>query len=96
MYRLTRAERETTINWNMEQDTATIDTADPATIRKLDRLAEAFPEVYRCTGVDIAFQAKMYEVPTRYIRFGKPASEARREASRRTCVFSSANAHISG
>ena len=51
MYRLTRAERETTINWNMEQDTATIDTADPATIRKLDRLAEAFPEIYRCTGV---------------------------------------------
>ena len=87
MYQPTREEMETTCNWCAADSMATIDTADPAVIRKLDRLAEEYPDVYRCTRVDQTCLAKMYSVPARFIRFGKPASEARKEASRRNVIL---------
>ena len=80
--KLTNEERETHIMWNAADKVATIDTADPVTIRKLDKLAQEFPETYRVTREDPIYGTKWYEVSARYIRFGKPASEARREASR--------------
>lgn len=83
MYTLTRSEQETVIVWDAEFRTATIDTADPVTIRKLDKLVAEYPEEYRLVLEDTLYGAKRYEVPARYIRFGKPASEAQREASRR-------------
>lgn len=82
MYKLTKEEQETTINWCAADSMATIDSADPAIIRKLDRLAEEYPDVYMCTRVDQACLAKMYTVPARFLRFGKPASAAQREAAR--------------
>jgi hypothetical protein len=87
MYKLTKEEQETTVNWCAADSTATIDTADPAVIRKLDRLVEQYPGVYTCTRVDQTCLAKMYTVPARFIHFGKPASEARKEASRRNAFL---------
>lgn len=82
-YELTNEERETTINWSIANRTASIDTADPTVIRKLDKLTQEHPETYKCVKVDEPFKTKMYEVSSRYIRFGKPPTEAQREANRR-------------
>lgn len=83
MYTLTNAEREVTIRWDAEQRTATIDAAIPATVRKLDALAEQYPETYRLVSEDAAYGAKRYAVDARYIRFGKPPTEAQREKGKR-------------
>ena len=84
MYHLTNEERETTINFNAAERIATVDTADPVWIRKLDKLCEAYPDIYKCTSFDEKYNAKMYSIADKkYIGFKKPASEARREASRR-------------
>lgn len=83
MYTTTRAEQETVIVWDAEGKTATVDTTDPVTIRKLDKLVAEYPETYQLVSEDTLYNAKRYEVPAKYIRFGKPASEARREAGKR-------------
>jgi hypothetical protein len=85
----TRIEQETTINYNAEEKAAEIYTADPSIMRKLKKLSEQFPDVYVCKESK-EFQAK-YIVPKRLIRFGKPASEARREAARNNANFGRAN-----
>ena len=82
MAQLTRAEQETIIRWDAEVGTAFIDTANPVTIRKLDKLAQEFPEVYRCVREDALYYAKRYEVPVAQIRFAKPPSEAKRASGR--------------
>ena len=82
MYRLSKAEQETTIRWDAEEQVAHIHTATPATIRKLDKLTAEFPEVYRCTWTDDKYLAKAYTVPMKYVRFAKPPTEAQREAGR--------------
>ncbi len=87
MYSLTREEMETTVNWCAADGTATIDTADPAVLRKLDKLAEAYPDVYKVIRVDPHYNAKMFSVPVKFIRFGKPASKAQREASRQNAIL---------
>lgn len=92
MYKLTKDEQETVIGWSAADSTATIDTADPAMIRRLDRLVEEYPEVYACTRVDHVCGDKRYTVPARFIKFGKPASAARREAARRNSSFTRADA----
>ena len=85
-YNLSREEQETHIMWNAATKTATIDTADPAVIRKLDKLTQEHPEAYRVTRTDDLYGTKWYEVEARYIRFGKPASEATKEAAKRNSV----------
>ena len=82
MIKLSRLEQETTINYNAEEPTASVYSATPSTIRKLDRMAAEFPEAYRCTWADTETIAKRYEVDVKLIRFAKPASEAQREAGR--------------
>lgn len=87
MYVLTRAEQEVIILWDAETRMATIDSADPVTCRKLDKLAAEYPDTYRIVSVDALYGAKRYEVPSSYIRFGKPASDAQREANTRRSQF---------
>ncbi len=82
MYKLTKAEQETIIRWDAEERIAHIDTAYAPMIVKLDKLVEAYPETYKCVYVDYLYKAKKYEVPASFIRFGKPASEAQKAASR--------------
>ena len=45
-YSLSRYEQEVIINFNAEEDTATLYTENPAWIRKLDRLVEQNPELH--------------------------------------------------
>jgi hypothetical protein len=81
-YALTRTEQETVIRWDALTKTAVIDTATPEVIRKMDKLAGQFPGVYKVVRVDPNYSAKRYEVDARYVRFGRPASEAQRNAAR--------------
>lgn len=82
---ISREEMETTIVWDEKDKVARIWTASPVTQRKLDKLVEQFPDVYKRTGqtVDKDGTIRWYEVNQKYIRFAKPPSEARREAGRR-------------
>ena len=80
-----RAEMETSIVWDEEEKVANVYTASPVTMRKLDKLCEQYPGEYRRTWVEKAGEritAAKYTVPCKRIRFAKPISEARREASR--------------
>ncbi|MBQ8506926.1 MAG: hypothetical protein IJ466_05810 [Clostridia bacterium] len=90
MYQITRAEQETHITWNAEEKIATVYTCDPATIRKLDKLAKECPEAYRCTWTDDQYNARKYTLPARYVRFGKPASEAQKACGRRVAAANAA------
>ena len=80
-YALSREERETLIRWNMAEKSVVIDTADPAVIRRLDKLAADHPHVYACTRTDETYGAKRYTLcDKRYVRFGKPVSEVYRQS----------------
>ena len=81
-YHFKKAEQETHIRWDAEERIAHIYTANPADIRKLDKLAEDYPEEYKCVWADGKFAAKKYEVDAKHIRFRKPASQAQREAAK--------------
>lgn len=83
MANISRREMETHITWNAEEKIASVYTCDPATIRKLDKLVSTCPEAYKCRWAGENPTAKKYNVPARYIRFGKPASEARIAAGKR-------------
>ena len=80
-----RTEQETCIVWDDEQKTANVYTASPITMRKLEKLAAQYPDVYRRTWTEETggnVTAARYEMDARYIRFGRPASAAQVEASR--------------
>ena len=87
MNKITLAERETIIRWSMADKQASIYADNPTLIRKLDKLCEDHPDIYRCTQAADAFGAKRYEVPANYITFRRPVSEAQREAARRNCLI---------
>ena len=58
-----RIEQETVINFNAEENDISISTSDPVQIRKLDKLVESFPEIYKYTGSEYY---KGEEVTKRY------------------------------
>lgn len=68
----TRLERETTITYNEEEQTAQVWTCSPVTMRKLDKLCEELPDKYRCVMVDAAANARRYEMPKKLVKFAKP------------------------
>ena len=82
MYKLIKAEQETIIRWDAEEGIAHIDSAYAPMIAKLDKLVEAYPNTYKCVFVDERYYAKKYKVPASFVKFGKPASEAKKAASR--------------
>lgn len=84
MKTIPRAEQETTIRFDPEDKIAHIYTTNPTVIRKMDKLCAEFPDAYRCVRTDPDNLAKWYTCPASYIRFGKPASEAQKEAARIT------------
>ena len=76
-----RAERETTIVYDEEERIAHIYTASQISIRRLEKLCAEHPDVYRRTWTETEEQkitAARYECPSKYIRFGKPASEQKK------------------
>ncbi len=44
---LTRYEQEVVINFNAEEDTATVYSANPSWLRKMDALVKEFPDTFR-------------------------------------------------
>ena len=67
---LTKYEQETVINSNNGERTATIYTADPVVMRKLDNMVERFPDEYKLIKEnDIS---KTYECPKKFVTFGSP------------------------
>ena len=91
-YTLSRAEQETTIRWDAEERIAHIFTASEPVRRKLDRLSEEFPDVYRCVWSNPEGYGWKYEAPADYIRFRKPPTEAQREAGKRVAALLHGNA----
>lgn len=76
---LTRYEQEVVINLNADEDMATVYSANPAWIRKMDVLVKEFPDIFhvkRQTEI-----SKTYEMPKKFVRIGKPRelSQAQRE-----------------
>ena len=76
---LTRYEQEVVINMNADEDIATVYSANPAWIRKMDALVKEFPDIFyikRQTEI-----SKTYEMPKKLVRIGKPRelSQAQRE-----------------
>ncbi len=49
--KLSRYEQEVMINFNADEDTATLYTADPVWRRKMDKLAEQNPIDFQCIRV---------------------------------------------
>ena len=76
---LTRYEQEVVINMNADEDMATVYSANPAWIRKMDALVKEFPDIFH-----VKWQteiSKTYEMPKKLVRIGKPRelSHAQRE-----------------
>ena len=82
-----RMEQETSIVWDEEEKVARIYTASPVSMRKLDRLCEAFPREYQKVweekDSDGRVTAARYQTGCKRVKFARPASEARREQGRR-------------
>ena len=62
---ITRLEQETIVNFNAAEDTASVYTADPVYMRKLDKLRE--PASYKLVKQDK--DGKWYKMPKRLVRF---------------------------
>lgn len=78
-----RIEQETVINFNAEEDTASIYTADPVMIRRLDRLTETHPQHYQLINrTDIS---KTYACNKALVNLRRPQriNELHREWSRK-------------
>ena len=71
--KLTKYEQETIINFNNDEQEASIYTASPQMMRKLDALAAAYPEHYRVVG--------QTEVSKTYSIFGNRESSMRNTAN---------------
>lgn len=76
---LTRQEQENVINFDNGSQAASIYTASPQMMRKLDALAAAYPEHYRLTGQTEV--SKTYSCDKKLITLRKPRkqNEAHRE-----------------
>jgi len=68
--KLSRYEQEVVINLNADEVEATIYTATPAWMRKMDKLHKEFPNVIRLKSWTEV--SKTYVLPKNLIRIGKP------------------------
>lgn len=67
---LTRYEQEVVINFNADEEMATVYSANAAWIRKMNALVREFPDIFhvkRWTEI-----SKTYEMPKKYVRIGRP------------------------
>ena len=68
--KLKRYEQETIINFNAQDQIATLYTRDPAVMRKVDALVIDYPDTFKCIGqTDID---KTYEMPKSVVTYRKP------------------------
>ena len=71
--KLTKYEQETIINFNNDEQEASIYTASPQMMRKLDALATAYPEHYRV--VEQTEVSKTYSCEKHLINLRKPRKQ---------------------
>ena len=93
--KLSRYEQETIINFNAEEQTATLYTRDPAIMRRIDKLVIDYPDTFKCIGkTDID---KTYEMPKSIVTYRKPrrlSQEQRQAAAERLKSVKSAGQSI--
>lgn len=80
--KLLKCEQEVVINFDADNDMATLYSSYPAWIRKMDKLVEQYPDIYKVVAMtDIS---KTYSMPKKYINCRKPRnySDAYREQKR--------------
>lgn len=65
-----RSEKETTIQYDLESNTAKIFTRIEKDINRLDKLCKEYPDEYKC--VERHESGNKYECTKRYITFRKP------------------------
>lgn len=73
---LTRYERETIINFNEGEDTASVYTHNKALRRRLDQLVQEYPEECRLYKVTHWGEAAEYYIPKGWLRFHPPRKAA--------------------
>ena len=71
--KLTKYEQETIINFNNDEQEASIYTASPQMMRKLDALAAAYPEQYQV--VEQTEVSKTYSCEKHLINLRKPRKQ---------------------
>ena len=68
--KLKRYEQETIINFNAQDQIATLSARNPAVMRKVDALVIDYPDTFKCIGeTDID---KTYEMPKSVVTYRKP------------------------
>lgn len=68
--KLSKYEQEVVINFNANESEATVYTANPTWMRKMDKLCKEFPEIIRLKSwTEIS---KTYILPKNLVRIGKP------------------------
>ena len=84
--KLSRYERESILNYNAGEQTATLYTRDKAVMRKLDTLVADFPDIYKLTEQDEV--SKTYSFPKSYVSYRKPraVSTEQRERARQMMI----------
>ena len=84
--KLSRYERESILNYNAGEQTATLYTRDKAVMRKLDTLVADFPDTYKLTEQDEV--SKTYSFPKSYVCYRKPraVSTEQRERARQMMI----------
>ncbi len=86
-----RAEQETSIMWDEDEKVAYIYTSSPVTMRKLDKLCAAYPDEYKRTWAEQIGErvtTAKYIAPSKRIRYGKPASQARQDSAQTAAAYS--------
>ena len=68
--KLKRYEQETIINFNAQDQIATLYTRDPAVMRKVDALVIDYPDTFKC--IDETDIDKTYEMPKSVVTYRKP------------------------
>lgn len=81
-YKLTKYEQEVHLNFNMEDDLATLYTSSTTWMKKMDKLVETYPDAYKVVDVSKicgTVIGKTYEFPIEFFRLGKPRKELSEE-----------------
>jgi len=87
--KLTMDEQELTLTTTRTSDTIDVYTSDRVYMRKLDKLCNDYPDAYTLVWTDTQATeegtpiGKRYQFSKRFLKFGKPASEARRASALR-------------
>lgn len=83
-YKLTKEERETVIIFNEASDMAILDTASLPMMRKMGKLCDEFPDVYKVVKTD--GRGARYELPKNLITVRRPRKVEMTEEQRRAAA----------